>query len=602
MKKILFFFALIITACEAQDFSGISLGSYPQVPDSTIVVIIEFPSQSNEGREDYRRLVINPLPLNNADCYVWYKPNYTTVNDGELKNAQGGINTFGQGGGTYINWGAKNVLLGYFHDITGYPVFLINAARGATGIAFDAGEQDFSPLSTGEAYDVGVDGKIIPGLAAIHALYPTADYNYEYVILFHGAENDATSPGKTSNFSANIDAVFDQLFLDVPALVDAQVFFFSGHYWAQFTDLTYEGTADDAANEVTINTAKQAYCDARDNFHYINFFADTPRDRMYELTTEEKAGVVSGADNAHTSYRGQISKADKVIKAWAKAKNYQVPYLTERGKNNFFYASTYIQPNKRAFRLQFNRPNLTVTPAGGTAGDENKITDVFDSFLSTRDWTVGGSSSARLKVQNRKGGVWFPPATSEGDTRITSPSSLPNQIFNDGSFVWSIGGWAKFEPNTGSGGNPDQAILSTNDVYAGTRSRVLVYKTNVGKLRVDVNCNSSTTKSALTNLAVFNATANTCDADFIHWTVTSDGTNIKIFINGVEQALDAVSNGSLSGITPTNFFNNTNGIVIGERQTGASTFDFGFMGEMREVFGYGGIALTASQILEIMKN
>ena len=148
------------------------------------------------------------------------------------------------------------------------------------------------------------------------------------------------------------------------------------------------------------------------------------------------------------------------------------------------------------------------------------------------------------------------------------------------------------------GGNPNEAIFSTTNVYAGVRSQVLCYKTNTGTIRVDYRANSSTAVTVETGV-VCNATLNEGDSQFFQVGVscTGDGGFANIYINGVLAATAPIT-----GMVPSTFNNAVNGIVFGQRQTAAATYDFSAMLEAPEFLGFGGIALGPTELNNLSLN
>lgn len=557
------------------------------LPNNAVIVFVSIGQSNSNGRAEADRLAITTWPLRPVNSSYYVKTDYTSTDNGSLRSMWiGGPNYEEPDNSAQRLFASDGILTSKLRSLFGKdtPIYHINGAEGGSFIVSTGAGRDWQEADN-ECFSRCFTGMYSPVIADIEALHPTREI--KVIVLFHSGESEAIAGGANlTNFPTALQSLMDSMDNVDSYLADAP--------WL-FTKIYYNITA----NETTINNHIQTFVDSHSNRCFVVDISDQPR--KVDLTVAQKAGVTpTDADDNHTSYLGQIQKAALQYPQILDYFNWPNNDISEITNNAEFDPSVYVQSGKTAMRLQMNRSNMTINGSGGTPGDENKITDLADSLV-VRDWVVGGTVAGRLKNQLRKGVMYFPVGASEGATRVISPVALSNGLFNDGGFIWSVGFYIKFAPNN-SGGSPAEAIFSTTDVYSGTRSNVLIYKLATEELRCEVRCNSSTVKIAETDVPVFASGLNEGDQQFIHCTITSNGTNLKIFIDGVEVALDATNNGSLSGITPSNFNNAVNGIVIGARQTGASTFDFHFMGEMREVFGFAGIALSAAQIQNIMLN
>lgn len=498
----------------------VDVGGASELPDNIVPVIFAILQSNSNGRGEADRLAITTWPLRLVNCYYYVKTDYLSTDNGSFRSMWiGGPNFEEPNDSARRLFGGDAILACKMRALFGKdtPIYLINAAEGGTGTVADAGYRDWQQASN-ECFDRAINGMYLPAIADIEAAHPTK--TIKVIVMYHGGETEAqegAGSGKVANFPAALGALYNS--------INAVDNYLGAAPWL-FTKLHYSLDAGEDAVNAHIQTFvnnNSARCKLID-------ISDQPR--KIDLTIEQKAGVApTGTDDNHTSYLGQIAKGERGYTQALNFFNWPNNDISDITNNTEFDPSVYVQPGKTAFRLQMNRGNMTVNGSGGTPGDENKITDVLDS-LGLHNFTVGGTAG-RLKSQFRKGCMYFPIGTTIGDTRIVSPVALTNSIFNDGGFVWSIGGWVKFAPNTG-GTSPDQAILHTTDAYSGTRSNVLVYKTAAEKLEVQVRCASSTAKIATTASVIFEGAVNEGDQHFIHWCVTSNGSNLKIFINGVE--------------------------------------------------------------------
>lgn len=563
------------------------------LPDNLVIVLFSILQSNSNGRAEADRLVITTWPLRPINSFYLRKTDYTATNNGTIRGMAIGGDGFEEPDESARRmFAADAIMVSKLRSLFGgdTPIYTCNAAEGGTFTVTKTSSRDWQEASN-ECFARATTGMYSGLITSLEALYPTREI--KVIVMFHGGESEAISGGSDlTNFPSALQSLYNSMNGVDSYLAEAP--------WL-FTKIYYNVNA----NEATINGHIQTFVDANPDRCYVVDISDQPRKQ--DLTTEQKAGVSpSGTDDQHTSYLGQIAKAERHYPNILDYFNWPNRDISEITDNTVFDPSVYAQPGKAWFRLQLNRDNMTILGSGGTAGDENKITDILDNGDISRDWTVAGTAP-RFKIHERIGCLHSPPGASVGATRIISPVSLSNQIFNDGGFVWSLWFIMKRNPNTGSGGNPIQCILSSTDVYSGTRSNVLLYIVASGDLQLETRCNSSTVKIAQSDQPFCNVTVNEADQDWIFGGVTSNGSNVKLFrgtrYTAVEEiALDATNNGSLSGITPANFNNSVNGIVGLQRQTGASTFDMGYMGDICEVGGMSSIALTAEQFENIKSN
>ena len=546
------------------------------LPDNLAIHIVKPTQSNNNARGEVRRLKITTWPVHVTNCYYYVKTDYTSADNGFFRSCwAGGPNWEEPNEAARTMFGDELILASKLRALFGKdtPIYITNAAEGGTFIVQRPGGQRDWQEASGECFDRCINGMYRPAVVDIETAHPTR--TIFTIVPFQGGESESIEGGAAlAAFPAGLESFFQSMNNVDQYLANA--------LWL-FTKIHYNITA----NETILNGYIEDFVNAHpDRTSWIDI-SDKPR--KVDLTLEEKAGEApSGSDDPHTSWIGQEAKGIRNFVKLLNLASWPDRDVSERTSHTGFDFAQFVQPGHGSFRLSFARDNMTITPGGGTPGEQNTITDVLD-ILGLNDWTVTGE--LRLKVQGTLACAYFPIGATIGASRIVSPTLLSNSIFGTG--IFTVGAWVKFAPSI-AGTNPDQAIFSTTNVYAGVRSQFLCYKTNSGTILVNHRANSSTVASAETGV-VLNTTLNEGDNQFHFVVVTSTGNlgHLSIYFDGVLAATTAYS----GLITPSNFNNAVNGIVFGQRQTAASTYDFGAMNYVPEAFGYGNIALSADNIL-----
>lgn len=242
------------------------------------------------------------------------------------------------------------------------------------------------------------------------------------------------------------------------------------------------------------------------------------------------------------------------------------------------------------FRLQMNRDNLyPITPAvnGGLVIMGRAHNTLLTGLVY---WLGEGTNRGEFFVINDKGWCHF-----DGSSRYRSVNAIANSLFN-ASF--SIGFWM-----LPSDGQPAATQMIIQDVSNAptdaTTDRVQMFLFTDGRIRATYMINNVGVIAETANVIFANGAAST--PVHVAATYTSGGL-IRIYINGVLQGYNGANTGDISGLTMASYNNASLQTTIGMRQTGASTYDLGYVGKLREVICQP-VVWSASDILNgIMLN
>lgn len=242
------------------------------------------------------------------------------------------------------------------------------------------------------------------------------------------------------------------------------------------------------------------------------------------------------------------------------------------------------------FRLQFNRDNLfAITPAvSGGLVIIGRAHNTLISGTGSGYW-LGEGTRGEFFVINNKGWCQF-----GGSSRYRSVTAIANTIFN-ASF--SIGFWTLPDD-----GQPAATQMIIQDVSVApsdaTLDRVQVFLTTDGRIRATYMINNVGVVAETANVIFANGAASTPVHVAATWT---SGGLIRIYIDGVLQGYNGANTGDISGLTMASYNNASLQTTIGMRQTGASSYDLGYVGKLRE-FICQPVVWSAGDITNIMLN
>lgn len=245
--------------------------------------------------------------------------------------------------------------------------------------------------------------------------------------------------------------------------------------------------------------------------------------------------------------------------------------------NNAYFPETF---NTGYIRMQMNRDNVSKAISGTPSVGELSIYRVHNTLNVTTYGIVFvstlGTNNPEFIVADGKGWLYF-------NSSVINTGNIGNAIFRSSHsgalWLWPDDG----QPST------NQRVLynsaSTNPATVTSRFQLL--HTTAGKIQIDFTV-SSVTVSARTNNVIF-ADGAVGAPVHVAWTFTSGGL-IRIYIDGVLQTLESGFLGDISAMTLTSYSANTP-LHVGMR-INASSFDFGFIGKMREVIFQPGVYST----------
>jgi hypothetical protein len=259
---------------------------------------------------------------------------------------------------------------------------------------------------------------------------------------------------------------------------------------------------------------------------------------------------------------------------------------SQEDTSNLAFDPTTIDTN--GFRLQFNRDNLfAVTPAvnGGIV-----ITARAHNTLATGSvYWLGEGTRGEFFVVNNKGWCDF-----NGSSRYRSVTVIANTLFK-ASF--SIGFWIM-----PADGNPAATQMIFQDISIApsdaTLDRVQIFLVTDGRIRATYMINNVGVVAETANAIFANGAITTPVHIAATWT---SGGLIRIYKDGVLQGYNGANTGDISALTMASYNNTTLQTTIGMRQTGASSYDLGFVGKLRE-FICQPVVWSAGDIANLMLN
>lgn len=273
----------------------------------------------------------------------------------------------------------------------------------------------------------------------------------------------------------------------------------------------------------------------------------------------------------------------------AKIYRYKVGHTTlppiEHYANNNFFPET-ITPD--GIRLQCNRDNIsastTLSPSVGIA----VVSRVHNTLQTSDVWlTPNFTSTANELVIDNAGIGWLQLVNGN----VATNNDLANLLFK-ASF--SIGFW--IQPDDGQPSAVNVIVWNNSDLNTTLSHGLQIQLEGTGKIRFRYSV-GGVFVNALTNDVIF--TNGAVSPRHIAATFTSGGL-IRVYVDGELQTLDAGTSGDMSAVTMASF-NSARAIIIGRRRTGADSFDFPFVGKIRE-FIIQPVVWSAGDIANIMLN
>lgn len=264
---------------------------------------------------------------------------------------------------------------------------------------------------------------------------------------------------------------------------------------------------------------------------------------------------------------------------------YDVSHTNTPSQEQYSNISYFPQDiTSNGIRLQLNRDNIEASATPPTTGIA-KLAKAHNTLASSDIVWLPNNSGIELVIQDNKGWALF------SNSHLLSGTDLANLLFK-ASF--SMAFW--LDPDDGQPATAGVIFWQNSDTTSTLNDGILIQLTTAGKILARY-AENSVNYTGLTDAAVFADGA--VAPKHIAITFTSGGL-IRIYIDGTLVTLDAVSNGNMAAANMANF-SSTRGCYLGQRRTGASTFDLPYVGKIRE-FIIQPVVWTQPQIADIMLN
>jgi len=264
--------------------------------------------------------------------------------------------------------------------------------------------------------------------------------------------------------------------------------------------------------------------------------------------------------------------------------NTAVPAV-ERYANNLFLPETITN---LGIRFQCNRDNIIASPTAPSNGGIAIVSRIINTLETSDVWLLLRVDSSTNEFLTDGDGIgWLQLINGS----IVTNTDLPNLLF-DASF--SIAFW--LDPADGQPTAAQQIVWANSNTTTTLADGFSIVLTTAGKILCRYS-ESGTLVTGTTLNAVFANGA--VSPKHIACTLTS-GDLIRIYVDGVLQTLDGAALGDMSTVTMASF-SNTNPVYIGQRRTGASTWDSPFVGLIREII-IQPVVWTVDNVEDIMLN
>lgn len=255
----------------------------------------------------------------------------------------------------------------------------------------------------------------------------------------------------------------------------------------------------------------------------------------------------------------------------------------EQYSNLTFFPETLTSTG---IRLQWNRDNCAVSPVAVPAVGIGVISRSHNYLTTGSNAFFNGGNAPELVIENNEGWAYF-----DGSGHVLSGSSLQNTFFQNS---FSYGFWA--DPSDGQPAAVQVFFRASNLTSTTNDDLVVCQLQTTGALLVRYAADG-TLCTFITGSPVFT------DGDGVahHIAVTmEEGVGLTVYVDGVSVASDGVNTGAIGSVNMNNY-SSTLDMYWARRQTGASTFDLGYIGKMRE-FVLQPILWTSGNVASIMSN
>jgi hypothetical protein len=529
--------------------------------NNTVFVVSDWGQSNSIGRGTAQRIIQLTTDKETPDgVKIYFKTDYTTADNGVFEPLQEGGNTREPDGSTGFS-GAYGVLAARLKQLTpNNTVYIIAAGDGGTPLTNLLTSPDWNENSVAECFQIFTQRYYNVAYAKIVAENPGK--TIVPIMLWHQGENDAADATATAQYAARFATFVPALRASHASLADALLIITKLHYNID-------------ANEAAINAAFQAYADANSDLVKIIDISDI--NRKVDLTVGEKGGVATaGADDQHTSYLGQIAKANRA----------------------YTFIKARYAPNSDDSEIVTNAFDVsTISPVGiwlplsrnyVTLGTDNTITGI-QNLLSTGTFSTF-TGPVKFKLAKRKGSITTLASTTP---RIIGAGATGSTLI-DGSFSVSF----FLKPRDGQPAATNTIIHDIQNTASANLSRFGILHIAGGFINTFIAVNG-TIVQAQTASAVFTDGG---QSEEKHITLTyTNGGIVRIYVNGVLQTLDVLFPGDLSTIDLTAYVNATNPITLFATKTGAASFSTPYIGGIRQIT-FQSVVYSTNDIANLMLN
>lgn len=537
-----------------------------------IFVIASFGQSNAIGRAESGRLALTTYPDQPANVQIYYKPDYTSALNGGFEPYSAGFHTIEPDLSAAYTLYSQTLVAAYrLRDYSGNMVYIIPMGDGGIALEQNLTSPDWSPASTGECFDIFTQYYWDRAIANIIALNPGKVITP--IIIWAQGETDATDGTATADYATNFSALYTAL-----RAHGTYASYLTAAPWIIPT-LNYQQDA----NETTINADFVAFA-AGTGLGRVFVVDMSAQPRKIDLTSGEKGGIVATSptgDDEHLSYKAQNYLGEQISTITKTFYGYTAPdpsEITTSAFNPSTITSTGVW-------LPCTSPKLSVN-------SDNFITNIVND-LSAGDFVPAASTSVRKKIDRLKASIWFSPITN---SRCESATAIGSTMFGNAA-GWSVS--AHLKPRNGQPSNVCSIVHDIQNTASANNSRFLWSIENGSGKIYGILAIGGTAVQFRTLNSVFSAGAQLTET---HIAVTCDGSLIRVYANGVLQALDVTLNGVVSGLVMTNYVNVTNKLQIGATRTGASTYNNFWYGRIRNLTIQPGVVYSVGDIANLMLN
>lgn len=533
--------------------------------DNSIFVVFAAGQSNCVGRATSQRMIqLTENMETPSGVRYFFKNNYTSTDNGSfVAPFEGSDHTKEPDQASVGYFGSYIQLAARLKRVSPNPVYVVMMGDGGTALKQNLTSPDWYEGSSGECFQIATQYFYSAAYPKIEAEQPGK--TIIPIIDWHQGETDAGDADGIIGYATRFSGAgrfVDSLRASHSSLEDAFMI---------ITKLYFQLTA----GEDTINEFFETYAASQDNVGIVDI---SDINRKVDLTTDEKGGIsTSGSDDGHTSYLGQIAKADRAY-ALIKARFFPSVDDSEHLTNTAFDPSTI---SSSGVRLQFSRGKVTI-------GTNSSITEVANDFSIGTFNSVSGTP--KFKRDGKKGRIEFLNSFSG---RVLSSAAIGTSLFGNAT-GFSVSFFMK--PRHGQPSDNSMIFHDVRDTSNSNLSRVYCLLRTTGVINVVIAI-GGTAVTVDTDSAIFTSGAQQKEK---HIALTfANGGDLKIY---VDKSL--VKTASISSVNLANYVNNSNAFVIGAQRTGAGSFSSTayYKGSLREFIIHTGVVYTQTDIDNLYLN